>query len=213
MKIKKLGHCCLVIETNGKRIMTDPGSYTISDQEKEKNIDIVLITHEHPDHLHIDSLKKVLVNNPTAIVITNTAVGKLLLEVQINFEILEDKSFREINGVEFEAHDCRHEEIFEEFGQVQNTGFFIDKRLFYPGDAFHNPNKSVEILALPVAGPWARVRDAMKYVLEIKPKFAFPVHDGMLDPDFGSCHRVPSIVLPKFGIIFKNFEENKEEEF
>ena len=95
----------------------------------------------------------------------------------------------------------------------RGTGFFIDKRLFYPGDAFYNPGKPVGILALPVAGPWSRVRDFMKYVLEVKPKICFPVHDGMLDPNFGTCHRVPAAVLPKHGIEFRNFEENNEEEF
>ncbi len=28
MKIKKIGHCCLIIETKGVRIMTDPGTFT-----------------------------------------------------------------------------------------------------------------------------------------------------------------------------------------
>ena len=39
MKIKKLGHCCLVIEINGRKIMTDPGSWTTDEQIKERNID------------------------------------------------------------------------------------------------------------------------------------------------------------------------------
>lgn len=212
MKIKKLGHCCLVVETNNKRIMTDPGSYTVAEQEMERNIDIVLITHEHHDHLHIESLKKILLNNPEVKIITNNSVGKLLDVENIKYEILENKIAREILGIELEPHDCKHEEIFEEFGQVENTGFFIDKRLFYPGDAFYNPGKSVEILALPVAGPWAKVKDAMNYVLEVKPKICFPVHDGMLDPNFGTCHRVPAMVLPKFDIVFKTFEENNIEE-
>ncbi|MEK9181947.1 MAG: MBL fold metallo-hydrolase [Patescibacteria group bacterium] len=213
MKIKKLGHCCLVIETNGKRVMTDPGSYMVEQQVQEKNITLIIITHEHPDHYHLESLKKVLRNNPNAKIITNNSVGKLLNEAGIKYEVLENKITKEISGIEFEAYDCRHEEIFEEIGQVQNTGYFIDKRLFYPGDSFYNPGKLVEILALPVAGPWTRVKDAMKYVLDVKPKICFPVHDGMLSPNFGTCHRVPSLVLPKFNIIFKTFKENKEEEF
>lgn len=212
MKIRKLGHCCLVIETDGKKIMTDPGSYTVEKQSKEFGIDLVLITHEHGDHLHIESLKNVLANNPKAKVITNEGVGKLLREAGIEYEVLKNKITQEISGVELEAHDCKHEEIFEEFGQVQNTGYFIDKRLFYPGDSFYNPGKPVEILALPVAGPWTAIRNAMKYVLGIKPKVCFPVHDGMLN-SFGSNHGVPEIILPKFNIVFKNFEENKEEEF
>ncbi len=193
--------------------MTDPGFYTVNNQEMEKNIDLVVITHEHADHIHIESLKKILENNVNAKIVTNKAVGKLLDEANIEYQVLENKVETDILGVNFEAHDCRHEEIFEEMGQVENTGFFIDRRLFYPGDAFYNPGKPVEILALPVAGPWSRVRDFMKYVLEVKPKVCFPVHDGMLDPDFGTCHRVPAAVLPKFGINFKSFEENKEEEF
>lgn len=30
MKITKLGHCCLLIEIRGTRFLTDPGSYTTS---------------------------------------------------------------------------------------------------------------------------------------------------------------------------------------
>ena len=212
MNIRKLGHCCLIIEANGRKVMTDPGSYTVEVQVKESNIDLILITHEHGDHLHVESLKKVLANNPDAKVITNDGVGKLLKEGGIGYEVLEDKEVKKIFDVELEAHNCKHEEIFEDFGQVQNTGYFIGKRLFYPGDSFYNPGKSVEILALPVAGPWARVKDATKYALEIKPKICFPVHDGMLN-SFGASHKVPELFLTKAGITFKNFEERKEEEF
>src|SRR3989338_5542153 len=85
MKIKKLGHCCFIAEPKtGVRIMTDPGAFSAL-QLQEKNINAIIITHEHQDHLHIDSLKKVLENNPNAIVITNTAVGKLLDEAGIKY--------------------------------------------------------------------------------------------------------------------------------
>ena len=163
MKIKKLGHCCLVIEINGKRIMTDPGSYTITEQEGEKNIDLVVITHEHADHLHVDSLKKVLENNPSAIVITNTGVGKILGEAGIKYQKLEDGETGEFAGISFEAHGNEHAEIYEDHGLVQNTGYFIGQDLFYPGDSFTNPGKPVSILALPVLAPWLRIKDSIDY--------------------------------------------------
>lgn len=212
MKIKKLGHCCLIIEENGKRIMTDPGSWTVEEQKKEKDIDLIIITHEHGDHFHIESLKEIMKNNPNVKIITNNSVGELLNKEGIKYEVLENKIPKEFFGIELEAHDCKHEEIYEEFGQVQNTAYFIGKRLFYPGDAFYNPRKTVEILALPVAGPWTNVKSPIKYALEINPKICFPVHDGMLI-SFGSSHGVPEIFLPKAGIIFKNLEDNNEEEF
>ncbi len=88
MKITKLGHCCLIIEDQGKRILTDPGTYSTL-QNEVKNIDIVLITHEHADHYHLDSLKIVLQNNPNAKIITNSTVGALLEKEGISYSILE----------------------------------------------------------------------------------------------------------------------------
>ena len=212
MKIKKLGHCCLVIEENGKRIMADPGSWTIEEQILEKNIDLIIITHEHGDHIHVESLKKIIENSPNVKIITNSGVGKILDEAGAEYEILENKKIKEFFGIEFEAHECKHEEIFEEIGQVQNTGFFIGKRLFYPGDSFYNPLKKVEILALPCAGPWTSIKDATNYALKINPEICFPVHDGMLK-QFGSNHKILEKVLTEKGIIFKNFEDKNEEEF
>ncbi|MEI6580722.1 MAG: MBL fold metallo-hydrolase [bacterium] len=212
MKIKKIGHCCLVIEENHRRIMTDPGSWTVEKHSDEKNIDLIIITHEHGDHIHIESLKKIIENNPNIKIITNKGVGKLLDEVNIKYEILDDKKPTDFFGVEIEAHNCKHEEIYQDIGQVENTGFFVGGRLFYPGDSFYNPGKQVEILALPVAGPWTNVKNAVNYALEIKPKICFPVHDGMLI-SFGANHNIVSLALEKEGIAFKNFEINKEKKF
>src|SRR3989344_3461192 len=102
MKIRKLVHCCLVIEEGGKRIMTDPGSYTAEEHTKEKNIDIILITHEHGDHLHVESLKRILQNNPNALIITNSAVGKILDAEGIRYQVLENKIPKEVAGVTLE---------------------------------------------------------------------------------------------------------------
>ncbi len=212
MKIKKLGHCCLIIEINGKRIMTDPGSYSTL-QIEERNIDIILITHEHQDHLHVDSLKKILENNKDVTIITNTAVGTILDEAGIKYENLEEGQSGEFNGVKFEGYGDTHAEVYEEFGQVQNTGYFIDSKFFYPGDAFTNPKKAVEILALPVAGPWMKIKNAIEYTLQLKPRVCFPVHDGMIKEDKpGPIYNLPKTVLSKNGIEFKVLEIGKEED-
>lgn len=187
MKITKIGHCCLVVEVGGRKIMTDPGGWTTG-QNEITGVDFVLITHEHGDHLHIESLKKVLQNNPGCKVITNASVGKLLLQEGIEFTEMNgvDKvESCDCGGVLVEAYDGRHGEIYGEIGQVQNTGFLINKALFYPGDSMIDPRVDIKILAAPVYGPWLTLHTALDYILKLKPKFAFPVHDGMIIPSRG----------------------------
>ncbi len=201
-----------MIEEKNIRILTDPGTFTIKQQEKINNIDLILITHEHADHIHVPSLKKIMENNISAKIITNESVGKLIEKENIKFEIIKHEEIKEFKGIILEAIEAKHEIIFEDFGQVLNTGFFINKKFFYPGDSYIVPKNKVNILALPVAGPWCKVNDFMKYALKVKPEIAFPVHDGMLNT-FGSNHNIPLKVLPENGIKFVILEIEKETEF
>ncbi len=191
----------MVIETGGLKIMTDPGSFSVG-QENETGVNYILITHEHADHVHVESLKKVLANNVDVKIITNNAVKKLLDAENISCEVLEED---EIDiGVKIYAKTCPHADIFDGVTPVQNTGYMIDNKLFYPGDAWLEINKPVEILALPVAGPWSKIRDAIEYGLRINPKYAFPVHDGMIkETMYGSFHALPTKVFAEKGIDFK----------
>src|SRR6185436_10160625 len=153
MKITKLGHCCLVLDIDGREILTDPGAYS-SLQNEVKGISLILITHEHPDHYHVESVKTVLSNNPGAAIVTNKGVGTLLEKEGIPFTLVGDKEMTTLGAVTVEGIGCDHEEIFETFGLVENTGYFVNNAFFYPGDAFTNPGKPVDILALPISGPF-----------------------------------------------------------
>ncbi len=212
MNITKFGHCCLLIETKGLRILTDPGAFSTT-QNTVENVDVVLITHEHGDHLHTDSLKEILKNNPHAKVVTNSGVGKILSGLGIPFELLEGRETTMVKEILIEAFDGKHEEIYEEFGQVQNTGYFIDNMLFYPGDSFFNPEKPINILALPVAGPWCNAHQFIAYALTVKPKKAFPVHDGVLHPERRVNIAWAEKLLPEHGIEFIDMKEGDTKEF
>jgi L-ascorbate metabolism protein UlaG (beta-lactamase superfamily) len=190
-----------VVEVDGKRIMTDPGSYTTA-QLGEKNIDIILITHEHGDHVHVESLKKVLENNPGCKIVTNSSVKKILDEENISAEILEDGELD--HGVKLYAETCEHVDIYDTVPVVQNTGYMIAEKLFYPGDAWLVPKKSVEVLALPCGGPWWKVRDAVEYAKAVRPKIFFNIHDAMLKPTEHSMnYMLPKKVLGEMGSDFK----------
>ena len=212
MKITKYGHCCLLIEEKGLRILTDPGSY--SSGFEHLKVDAVLITHEHQDHLHIESLKKLITNKKDKglVIITNKGVGKQLEANNIPYyQLLEDGNKMDFKGISIEAIGHDHAVMYKTVPCI-NTGFLIANRLFYPGDSLHNPKKPVEILALPVAGPWMKLSEAIDYALELKPKIAFPVHEGILKQP-GSVHRIQATILEQNGIKFQILEESKEYEF
>jgi L-ascorbate metabolism protein UlaG (beta-lactamase superfamily) len=201
----------MLVEERGIRILIDPGTFS-TQQNELKNVDFVLITHEHTDHFHIDSLKLILENNPNIKIVTNGSVGKLLSNEKINYHVVENGQSFDADGVLVEAFGEKHALMHKTLIPVQNTGFFIANKLFFPGDAFTNPNKYVEILALPVAGPWMKLSEAIDYAIEISPKICFPVHDGILKSP-GVSHLIPKKILEEEGINFLVLELDQEKVF
>lgn len=210
MKITKLGHCCLLIETKGKRILTDPGSYTIEAHSRIENIDYILFTHEHQDHYHIDSLKVILEKNPQAVIYSNSSVSELLEKEGIKHTQINHNDSILLGEIAVVGIGEKHAQMHKSIPLSSNLGYFIDGRLWYPGDAFTNPERPVEILALPVSGPWMKLSEAIDYALLLKPKKVFPVHDGTR---FGSAHVLPAKVLTPEGIEFIVMAEGDVKEF
>ena len=204
MKITKFGHCCMLIEENGVKLLLDPGSFTRSAQERLVGLSAVLITHEHHDHFDIESLKIVLKNNSGAKVICNDSVAALLSKAGIDHEILDDGKTADVKGVSIEGHGTLHAEIHSSMPAMKNTGFYIAEHLWYPGDALSVfPGKQPAVMALPIAGPWMKLSEAADYALKIKPTGCFPVHDMVLSELGSDIHqRVIKNILEPNGIQF-----------
>lgn len=213
MQITKYAQCCLLIEVNGKRILTDPGRFS-SEQNELENIDIILITHEHADHFHTESVQALVEKNPEAEIVTNSSVGKLLAEMGVVCQILEGGSANIVADTHIESYDGKHVEIFGDYGIVQNTGYFVADKLFYPGDAYTVPGKPVPVLALPVAGPWCKLSDAINYAHDVNPETAFPVHDYLLNKDGKALtYNLCKSQLEPRKIQFEELHEGETKEF
>ena len=213
MKITKFGHCCLLVEENGVRLLTDPGVFTAEAHVALTDIDVILYTHEHADHYHLESLKQLLANNPGVVVICNEGVSALLEAEHILHTKITDGSL-DHKGVAITGVSGTHEEIYSTIPRIQNTGFLIAGSLWYPGDAFINPNVAIDVLALPVSAPWMKLSEAVDYAIMLKPRVAFPVHDMILHPQFAGF--VPVMVetlLKPHTIAFRALEAGKEYDF
>lgn len=208
MQITKVGHCCMIIEETGSKILTDPGVWSDLSLADLNNIDAVLITHEHSDHYDPKAIKNIVDKNPAVKFISNTSVSNLLKQLGISCEVVEHGQTTQLGQIKIEAFGNEHAEIYKDFGKVQNTGFLLNDTLFYPGDAFTIIEKPITTLALPVCGPWLHIKESINYALAVKPKQAFPVHDGMLKFP-GAFHALPKKILEENNITFIIPELNK----
>lgn len=176
MKITKYGHACLLVEEGDARILIDPGTY--SPDADVENLDAILITHNHQDHMDPALIKKLLEKSPDAQVITVAEAAKDLDEAGIPNSTIEDGAETTVAGVSLKSFGKHHSFIYGDMPKCQNTGFMIADRFYHPGDSFHQPGVPVEILALPVAGPWMKIAEAIDYAKAVKPKVAIPMHDA-----------------------------------
>lgn len=207
MKITKLGHSCLFIEEGSIKILTDPGDFSDT-QDQVRGITHVFITHEHSDHCHLSSLQKILLNNPSAKIYTNSSVGSMLSDININYELMKSGSKLDFDGFAVEAIGQEHHMIHPTMPAISNTGYIFNNKFFYPGDALTNPKRTIDILALPITAPWLTITAAIDYARLIKPKRCFPVHDGNIKIP-GALYRLPAKILQPEGINFEVFELGK----
>lgn len=185
MKITRFAQSCLLVEANGKRILVDPGyiKYKESYLKNEwSDIDIILITHKHTDHCHINAIKEI-VKNPKTKVYTSQEVADAFLE--LSPEIVKDGDVLRFDDIKVEVVKAVHGWIpsFRGGKEInENIAFIIDdgiKRIYQTSDTlcFDN-NYKCDAIFLPVVnhglvmGPW----DAARFAKDTGAKLVIPIH-------------------------------------
>ena len=212
MKITKFGHACISLEVKGLVILIDPGAY--SPTPLLAQLDLILITHEHQDHISAPVLQTLIEKHPNVEIVTHAGLIKSLEGITAKITYITDGEIVHRGSVHIESFGKEHACIHHDIPLVQNTGFMINNYFYYPGDALHIPKKNIEVLALPVTAPWMRIEECIEYAKKVKPKVVFPVHDGMLkDFAIGLTRKIPEMLLMKHGIAFVDMMPGDTKEF
>ncbi len=176
MHLTHLGHAALLVETENARLLVDPGN--LSRVDGVTDVDAVLVTHQHPDHLDLDRLRQVLAASPRATVVvdpdTATEVAGLPEHrvVQVGDRLTFGATTVDVLG-------GLHAAVFGDIPGCTNAAYlFDDGALLHPGDSFFVPTQDVDVLAVAVDGPWLKLGEAIDYVLTVAPRVAVPIHEG-----------------------------------
>lgn len=185
VKITRFPQSCILVETEGKRILIDPGSIQYKEtypDEKWNNIDIILVTHKHGDHCHPNAINAIM-KNPKTKFYTTKEVSNTYPELKA--EIIKEGDIITIDNIKIEVVKAIHGYIpFLKGGKEihENVGYIIDdgtNRIYQTSDTicFENDYKC-NILFVPVSnhglvmGPF----EAAQFAKETEAKVIIPIH-------------------------------------
>lgn len=187
LKITFIGHGSLIFIFKGKVIHVDPYG-TLADYSKLPKADIILITHDHPDHLDQQAIAMIR-NKDTAVVLTKACAERITGGI-----IMNNGDVRTVQGLEIEAvpaynivHKRDNGQPFHPRGA--GNGYimtFGDKRVYVAGDTENIPEmkalQGIDVSFLPMNLPYTMtpemVADAAK---AFRPKILYPYHYGDTD--------------------------------
>jgi len=187
LKMTFLGHGSLMLAFNGKNIYVDPFS-RVADYSKLPKADIILITHEHHDHLDLQALASVRTER-TAVVLTETCARQVKDGI-----VMQNGDVHIVKGVHVEAvpaYNLVHKRETGEPFHPKGVGngyimTFGDKRVYVAGDTENIAEmrrlQGIDCAFLPMNLPYTMTPEMVAdAVMAFKPSILYPYHFGDTD--------------------------------
>ncbi|KOV75516.1 beta-lactamase [Nocardia sp. NRRL S-836] len=176
VRVVHFGHACVLLDTGSTRILIDPGTFSAGFEDLE-DLDAVLITHQHFDHLDVEKLPGLLEANPRAQLVVDEGSAPSVE----NPTVARPGDVLKIGDTTVKAVGGQHAIIHRDIPVIPNTGYLVGDGAFYhPGDALFVPDEDVDVLGLPSGAPWMRTGEAVDFMRAVKPRVAVPIHEAVL---------------------------------
>ncbi|MFL6122424.1 MBL fold metallo-hydrolase [Actinophytocola sp.] len=181
MQIVHYGHSCVLVSTDSARLLFDPGAFS-SGFESARELDAILITHQHFDHLDGARLPALVEANPNAaLVVDEDTVPELEKLGLTPTSVARPGDALTIGDTAVNVVGGRHATIHPDMPPPTNAGYVVDHGAFYhPGDALFVPEQEIDVLGLPFSAPWAKTAEFVDFLRGVAPRVAVPIHEALL---------------------------------
>jgi len=183
-----IGHGSLMFTFNGKVIHVDPWSRQ-ADYAKLPKADLIMITHEHPDHFDLAAIKTIRSTN-TLVVLTAACSEDVRGSL-----VMKNGEAKTVMGIRIEAvpaYNLVHKRAdgtpYHQKGVGNGYIFtFGDKRIYVAGDTENTPEmkalKGIDVAFLPMNLPYTMIPEMVADAAKVfMPKILYPYHYGDTDP-------------------------------
>ncbi len=187
VKITFLGHGSLALAFKGMNIYVDPYG-RVADYGKLPKADIILVTHEHGDHLDLQAMAKVQTGQ-TTIVLTEACARQVA-----GGTVMHNGDTRTVRGVDIEAVPAYNLVHKREDGQPFHprgvgNGYILtcgDKRVYVAGDTENIPEmkrlSGIACAFLPMNLPYTMTPEMVADAAQtFRPGILYPYHYGNTD--------------------------------
>jgi len=187
VEISWLGHAAFLLKHFGKLIYIDP--YKI---KPKGSADIILVTHEHFDHLSLDDLRKIVKHDTD--IVAPEACGSQLKGLRTGIiKLIKPGDRVRVREIDIETIPAYNLTKFRAPGipyhpkEAGGVGYILNLdgiRVYHAGDTDFIPEMrelKVDIALIPVSGTYVMTaEEAAEAVNTFKPKVAIPMHYGSI---------------------------------